>query len=85
MYYYLSIFLLLIASLSGCSSGNYKTPGVSKAPSELSADTLCFDYATSKKPELAAEIEARNLDCAGLLRDDPLYGGGPDDSVYRIH
>ena len=70
------------ASLAACSG--YKTPGLSKSPQSMSADTLCFRYETTKDAALGAEINARNLDCAGLLRDDPLLSG-PDDSVYRMH
>lgn len=75
--------ITLCLLLTACAG--YKTPGLDQAPHEMSADTLCFRYASSKDPALAAEIDARNLDCAALLRDDPMMPGGPGlDAAHRI-
>ncbi len=77
---FMLLFLLPII-LAACEG--YRMPGLSKDPARMSADTLCFQYASSNDPKLAAEIDARRLDCAGMLREDPLYTG-PDESVYRM-
>lgn len=77
-----TLLAMTLLVLAACA-GNYKTPGVAKDPSKMSADTLCFRYASAKDPALGAEIERRGLDCTALLRDDPLYSG-PDESVYRM-
>lgn len=79
-----AIFILTLL-LAACS-GNYKTPGMAQAPAAMSTDTLCFRYAADQKdPALAAEIDRRNLDCTAILREDPLYRGGPDrDTAYKI-
>lgn len=66
----LPAFILL---LTACSGSGYKTPGMDKAPAKMSADTLCFRYASSKDPALGKEIDARNIDCTALLREDPFY------------
>ncbi len=75
----ISICLLLTA----CTG--LKTPSTSGDPAKMSADTLCFRYASSEDPALGAEIAARNLDCVTILRDDPLYPSGPDlDAAHRM-
>jgi hypothetical protein len=79
-----TILITSLLLLTACSGSNYRTPGLSGTPSKMSSDTLCFRYASSKSPDLAAEIDARNIDCAALLRDDPLYTG-PDEAAYRMH
>lgn len=48
---------------------------------KMSESTLCFRYANSKDPELAAAIDAREIDCAQILRDDPLYQPGSVNEV----
>jgi len=55
-------------------------------PAKMSSDTLCFRYANNKAPELAAEIDRRNLDCASILREDPLLtqGRGELEAAHRI-
>ena len=73
--------LALAACLTGCSG--YKKPSMSVNPESMSAETLCFRAAGSRKPELNDEISRRNIDCAGLLADDPLLSG-PDESVHRF-
>jgi hypothetical protein len=77
------LFFSACLLLAACAGG-YRHPGMHQDPSKMSADTLCFRYASSKDPALAAEIAARSLDCTALLREDPLYSG-PDDAVYRMH
>ena len=78
---FVATLLAMTLSLTACAG--YKTPSLSGDPSKMSADTLCFRYESSKDPALGAEIDARNIDCAGLLREDPLYSG-PDDSAYKM-
>ncbi|MEM7651336.1 MAG: hypothetical protein AAF204_04555 [Pseudomonadota bacterium] len=79
----LALSILSLAALSACQ--NYRTPSLSGDPAKMSSDTLCFRYASSKAPELGAEIARRNLDCAALLRDDPLLANSRElDNAYRI-
>jgi len=55
--------------LSACQT--LKGPG--NDPAEMSSLTLCHNYTNSRDEALGAEIQARNLDCADLLKDDPIY------------
>ena len=73
--------LAMTMLLSGCSG--YKTPSLSGGPETMSAETLCFRAAGSRQTELEDEISRRNLDCAGLLQEDPLLVG-PDEAVHRF-
>lgn len=77
------ILFSAILLLTACGD-TVRTPTTSGDPRQLGDQTLCFRYANSRDAALAMEIDARALDCAGLLRDDPLYHSGPDESVYRI-
>ncbi|MCB1532064.1 MAG: hypothetical protein KDJ35_04250 [Alphaproteobacteria bacterium] len=78
--YVMMACLLLLGACSG-----YKAPSMSGDPAKMSADTLCFRYASAKDPALGAEIDRRDLDCAALLQDDPLYRSGSDfGAVYSI-
>lgn len=80
-----SLALAMAGALFLTACVDYKTPGVSKEPSKMSADKLCFDYASSKDAMLGAEITARGLDCAAILRDDPLVPGGRElDAANRM-
>lgn len=78
------IALIALILLTACSG--YNTPTVSGDPAKMSADTLCFRYASSKDPALGTEIAARGLDCTSLLRDDPLLRGSARDldAAHRI-
>ena len=79
----IGLCLLLSLFLGACAG--YRGPSVSGDPARMSGDTLCFRYESSRDAALGAEIARRNLDCAGLLRDDPLYPGGPDrDTAYKM-
>ncbi len=76
-------FLLALLLLTACAG--IKAPSMSGDPSKMSADTLCFRYASSEDPVLGAEIAARGLDCVTILRDDPLMPGGSElDAAHRI-
>ena len=78
-------YIPLIAVLILTACADYRTPSISGDPVRMSSDTLCFRYANSKDPALEAEIARRDLDCAALLREDPLFNRGADfDSAYRI-
>ena len=65
--------LILILLLPACE--NYRAPRLTATPSSMSADTLCYRYASSKNEALGAEIDRRNLNCAAILESDPLYTG----------
>lgn len=74
------ILLLLTLLLTACAG--YKTPTMSSDPAKMSSDTLCYRYGIGRADNaaLAAEITARNLDCAAILRADPLYSGSNESS-----
>ena len=80
----LSLIVSVLITLTACQS--YRTPSMSGDPAGMSADTLCFRYASSKDPELGAEIARRNLDCARLLESDPLlnHQNRELDRAHRI-
>ena len=84
MKYYIFLMLVLAMPLTACQS--YRTPSMSGDPAQMSSDTLCFRYASSKDPELGAEIARRNLDCARLLESDPLlnHRSHEIDRAHRI-
>lgn len=70
----LTLTILAIASLTACQ--NYRTPQFrNSTPESMSSDTLCYRYATTKNENLADEISRRNLNCAAILENDPLYQG----------
>ena len=81
---FFALFTTLL-TITACG-GHYKTTSLSGDPAKMSADTLCFHYASSKNPKFATEIDARNLDCTTLLRDNPLLNGQSGDlnNAYRI-
>ncbi|MCF8495205.1 MAG: hypothetical protein K9G62_00895 [Alphaproteobacteria bacterium] len=64
-----ALLLCLPIMLAACA--DYKTPGLSKSPSSMSSDTLCYRYAATKDETLGAEVRARNLDCAAILESQP--------------
>lgn len=64
---------LMLVTACSAGSGNYKRPSVSSDPGKMSAETLCFRYASAKDPKLGDEIDARGIDCFAVLEDDPLY------------
>jgi len=53
----------------------------------MSADTLCFRYASNQSPALEKEITRRDLNCERLLEADPIYQSqtspGTDDRAMR--
>lgn len=76
------LILIVGLLLAGCAS--YKHPSTSSDPAKMSADTLCFRYASSKDEALADEINARGIDCMDMLKDDPLYNNRDLDPAYRM-
>ena len=67
--------LCALIALSACME-HTRHPQFSGNPSGMSAETLCYRYAGAKKNEaLAAEVRARDLDCATMLESDPLFQG----------
>ena len=75
-------FIVLL--LTACTGGNYY-PTLSGDPERMSGQTLCFRHANTGDPDLATEITKRNIDCAGLLSEDPVYnpGGRELDTTHR--
>lgn len=69
-----NVLLLLTLCLAACGGmDNFKHPTFSN-PQSMSADTLCYRYATAQKDaNLDAEVHARGLDCDAILAEDPLY------------
>lgn len=79
------ICLALFILTAACSG--YNRPSISNDPATMSADTLCYRYGTGQKNEdIAQEIMIRGLDCAAILRADPLYpvGRRDIDAAHRI-
>ncbi|MEZ5815428.1 MAG: hypothetical protein R3E13_12035 [Alphaproteobacteria bacterium] len=66
-------FLIPVLGLSACQS--LRAPRVNATPESMSSDTLCYRYASSKNEALREEIARRNLNCAAILENDPLYQG----------
>lgn len=71
-----NIALISLLFLAACS--NYRHPSVDST-STMSSDTLCYRYAYGKRTgAMKAEIDARNLDCADVLAEQP---GGSTGAV----
>ena len=69
------IFTLTLALLlTGCEG--FKYPSLQSEPQEMSSQTLCYRHATSQGDQaLADEIATRGLNCAEIVKDDPLLEG----------
>lgn len=70
-----SLTLIALLTLSACGDGSFRRPTASNKDADtMSAETLCYRNATAKKSEAVdAEVKSRNLDCAAILQEDPLY------------
>lgn len=68
------LMLPLALLLTGCEG--YRYPRLSPEPQEMSSQTLCYRHATSQGDQaLADEIATRGIDCAEIVKDDPLLEG----------
>lgn len=67
-----AFLVCLLLALGACQ--RYNGPSARSNPATMSSDTLCYRYATAKHDKaLVDEVARRNLNCAVILENDPLY------------